>query len=126
MIVKKPAPTNVDAYIADFPPDVQAVLAQIRATIRKAAPKAEEVISYGMPAYKQHGYLIFFSAYKKHIGLYGNTTAANEQFKDEVAPYIGPKGALKFPLNEPMPLRLIAKIVKFRVKAHAAQAKAEK
>ena len=70
MTIKKPAPTNVDAYIADFPPDVQAVLAQIRATIRKAAPKAEEVISYGMPAYKQHGYLIFFSAYKKHIGLY--------------------------------------------------------
>lgn len=121
---KKTAPATIDAYIADFPPDVQAVLEQIRAVVRKAAPKATEVISYGMPAFKQHGYLVFFAAFKKHIGFYGNTTSALDAYKAEVAPYVGAKGSLKFPLSEPMPLRLIGKIVKLRVKEDAAHAKA--
>jgi uncharacterized protein YdhG (YjbR/CyaY superfamily) len=122
----KNVPESIDAYIADFAPDVQAALEQVRAAVRKAAPKATEVISYGMPAFKQNGYLVFFAAFKKHIGFYGNTTAANEKHKTEVAPYIGAKGSLRFPLDEPMPLSLIGKIVKLRVKEDAARAKARK
>ncbi len=124
MNAKKKTPASVDEYIADFPPDIQAVLQQIRATVRAAAPDAREVVSYGMPAYKQHGYVVFFAAFKNHIGLYGNTDAANEKYKKQVAPYIGAKGSLKFPLSEPMPLSLIGKIVKLRVKEDAAHAKA--
>lgn len=124
MAAIKKTPATVEDYIAAFPDDVQAVLEQIRATVRAAAPDLKEVISYGMPAYKQHGYVVFFAAFKHHIGLYGNTDAANAKFRKEVAPYIGAKGSLKFPLSEPMPLSLIGKIVKLRVKEDAAHAKA--
>ncbi len=81
-----------------------------------------------MPTFKQHGYLVFFAACKKHIGLYGNTTAAIEQFKDEISVYAGPKGSLKFPYNKPIPLDLISKIVELRVKENqeSAAAKAKK
>ena len=110
-----PAPKNIDEYIADFPPDIQERLEQIRATIHAAAPDAAETISYRMPTFKLHGYLVFFAAFKRHIGLYGNTTAALERYKDELANYVGSKGSLKFPYDQPMPLELISKIVKLRV-----------
>ncbi len=121
---KQAPPKSIDDYIAGFPADVQAQLQSVRAAIRKAAPKAVEVISYRMPAFKQHGYLVFFSAYKQHIGLYGTSAEANAKYKDAVAPYAGPKGALRFPLTERMPVGLIGKLVKFRVREDIAHAKA--
>jgi uncharacterized protein YdhG (YjbR/CyaY superfamily) len=123
MAHEKAVPATIDEYIAAFSPDVQERLQALRAAIRAAAPEAREVISYRMPAFKQHGYLIFFAAYKQHIGVYGNTTAALEAFEAELAPYLGPKGALKFPHKQPLPLDLIARIVALRVvedREHAA------
>jgi uncharacterized protein YdhG (YjbR/CyaY superfamily) len=111
--VNKPATT--DAYIANFPEDTQRVLQEIRTVIRKAAPEAEEVISYGMPAYKLNGMLVFFAAHDKHIGFYP-TPSGIEKFKKELSVYKGAKGSVQFPLNEPLPVELIARIVKFRVK----------
>jgi len=115
---------TIDAYIAGCPPEVQPLLEQLRATIRAAAPDAHELISYRMPTFKLHGYLVFFAAWKKHIGLYGNTTAALEAFKDELTPYVGPKGALLFPYMKPLPLELIGRLVRLRVeedRQHASQ-----
>ena len=120
-----PAPKTIDEYIADFPPDIQERLEQIRATIQAAAPDAAETISYRMPTFKLHGYLVFFAAFKRHIGLYGNTTAALERYKDELANYVGSKGSLKFPYDQPMPLELIGKIVKLRVAEDLASAQAK-
>lgn len=106
---------DVDAYIAAQPDAVQPLLQKIRATIRKAAPKAEEAISYGMPGYKYHGMLVYFAAWKSHIGFYA-VPSGNEAFKEELSVYKMSKGAVQFPLDKPMPLALIARIVKFRVK----------
>ncbi len=120
------APKNIDEYIAGFPSDVQTVLQKVRVTIRKAAPDAQEVISYLMPAFKQHGNLVYFAAFKKHIGLF--PPVRDEKLRQEAAIYAGPKGNLRFPLDEPMPYALIRKIVQARVKEDAvwAQAKAKK
>lgn len=96
MNARQPPPASIDEYIAGCPPTVQPLLQQLRATIKAAAPDATETISHRMPAFKLHGYLLFFAAWKKHIGLYGNTSAALEAFKDELAPYVGPPGALLF------------------------------
>jgi uncharacterized protein YdhG (YjbR/CyaY superfamily) len=116
------APQNMDEYIAGFPKDVQEILQKIRMTIKKAAPSAEETISYKMPTFNLKGqYLIYFAAYKKHIGLYPVPTG-DEAFNKEVAKYQAGKGTLQFPLNEPMPHKLISKIVKARVKENAAKA----
>jgi uncharacterized protein YdhG (YjbR/CyaY superfamily) len=106
---------DVDSYIAIFPKETQKLLEQIRSTIRKAAPKAEETISYGMPAYKQYGMLVFFAGYKNHIGFYATPTG-HEAFKKELSAYKQGKGSVQFPIEEPMPLTLITKIVKFRIK----------
>ncbi len=107
------AAKDIDAYIADAANDVQPILQKIRRTIKKAAPKAEEVISYGIPAFKFNGKrLAYFAAFKKHIGFY---PPAPKAFKKEVAQYAGPKGNLQFPLDEPMPLDLITRIVKYKV-----------
>jgi uncharacterized protein YdhG (YjbR/CyaY superfamily) len=106
---------NIDEYIAGFPKDIQKKLQEIRSTIRKAAPKAEEAIKYAIPTFTQNGNLVHFAAYKSHIGFYPAPRGI-EAFKDEVAGYEGGKGTLKFPLDEPLPLGLISKIVKFRVK----------
>jgi uncharacterized protein YdhG (YjbR/CyaY superfamily) len=108
------APRNIDAYIASSPPEVQPILKAIRATVRKAAPAAEERISYRMPAFFQGGVLIYFAAFKKHIGLY--PPVRDRTLKPLVARYAGPKGNLQFPLSRPIPLSLIGKIVKARVK----------
>jgi uncharacterized protein YdhG (YjbR/CyaY superfamily) len=113
-------PTTIEEYIAGCPADVQEKLQKIRATIRKAAPKATETINYGMPAFKQHGYLVYFAAAKKHIGFYPSVSDAT--LRKEAAKYAGPKGNLKFPLDEPIPYALITKIVKARVKEDASQA----
>jgi uncharacterized protein YdhG (YjbR/CyaY superfamily) len=118
------APSNIDEYIAGFPQDIQAILEQIRAAIRAAAPDAEEAIGYRMPTFKQHGYLVFFAAFKRHIGVYGNMTAAIERYKDELAEYATPKGSLKFPYDRPLPLDLIGKIVALRLEEDLASVKA--
>jgi len=113
---------NVDQYIADFPKGVQNILKQIRSTIIKAAPKAEEIISYNMPSYKYNGMLVHFAGYKNHIGFYP-TPSGIEKFKDELSIYKGAKGSVQFPLDEPLPVSLITKIVKFRVKENLEKSK---
>lgn len=118
-------PTDVDGYIARFPADVQAVLREVRETIRNAAPEAEEVISYQMPAFRQHGILVYFAAWKEHVGLYP-PIAGDAALEKAVARYAGPKGNLQFPLAEPMPLDLIARIVKLRVTQNMAKAAAKR
>src|SRR5262245_47805380 len=117
-------PKTIDEYIAGFPKDVQKTLEKIRLTIRKAAPGATEAISYQIPSFKLNGYLIYFAAYKNHIGLYPAPRGAAE-FKKELAAYEGGKGTVRFPLDEPIPLDLITRIVKFRVKKNLENAKAK-
>lgn len=105
---------NVDEYLEPFPPEVRNKLQQLRKTIRAAAPKAEEVISYMMPAYKQQGALVYFGGYKTHIGFYP-TSRGIEAFKKELSGYDCSKGTVRFPHDKQLPLALIRKIVKFRV-----------
>ena len=107
-------PTDTQSYINTFDGDVKLKLEQIREVIRKAAPQSQEVISYGMPAFKQHGVLVYFAAAKEHIGFYP-TSAPILFFADELAEYKTSKGAIQFPYNKPLPVRLITKIVKFRL-----------
>ena len=116
---------NINDYIATFPPDVQVILEKIRATIRKAAPGAEEAIKYRLPTFVLDGNLVHFGAFKKHIGFYATPTG-NKQFRDELSAYEGAKGSVQFPLDKPMPLGLISKMVKFRVKENLARAAAKK
>lgn len=108
---------NVDEYIEQFPPEVQASLQKLRGAIKAAAPKAEELISYMMPAYKFHGVLVYFGAFKNHIGFYP-TGSGIEAFKKELSVYKGSKGTVQFPLDKPLPLKLIQQIVKFRVQVN--------
>lgn len=118
------APNEIDEYIARFPADVQAVLQKVRKTIRAAAPDAEEVISYQMPALRQHGILVYFAGWKEHIGLYP-PISGDKAIEKAAARYAGPKGNLQFPLNEPIPYGLIKRIVKLRVKQDNAKAEAK-
>jgi uncharacterized protein YdhG (YjbR/CyaY superfamily) len=105
----------MDEYIKAFPKDVQSVLEKIRQSIRKAVPEAEETISYRMPTFKLKGrVLVYFAAFRKHIGLF---PPAPREFKKEVSKYEGPKGNLKFPMDEPIHYDLITRIVLFRKKA---------
>ena len=106
---------NVDEYIARFPSNTQKLLKQLRATIRKAAPQAEETISYQMPAYNLYGKVVYFAAYEKHVGFYPMPSAI-ENFKKILAEYQTSKGTIQFPLDKPLPLALISKITAFRVK----------
>jgi uncharacterized protein YdhG (YjbR/CyaY superfamily) len=117
----KPVPQNVDDYIAVFPKEVQSKLAVVRAAVLKAAPVAEEIISYQMPAYKLNGMLVYFAGYKNHIGFYPGA-AGIEAFKKELSAYKGAKGSVQFPHELPLPLSLISKIVKFRVKQNLEKA----
>jgi uncharacterized protein YdhG (YjbR/CyaY superfamily) len=122
----KTAIKSVDECIATYPAETQKLLKQIRATIRKAAPKAEELISYGMPGYKLNGKpLVYFSGFKNHIGFYATPTG-HKAFKAELSKYKEGKGSVQFPIGEPMPLKLIEKIVKFRVQETTAATKAVK
>jgi len=117
--------SNIGSYITDFPQDIQILLKQIRATILLAAPEAEETISYGMPAFRLHGNLVYFAAFKKHIGFYALPTG-NEAFQKELSAFKTGKGSVQFPLNKPLPLELVAAIVKFRVQENLAKAIARK
>jgi uncharacterized protein YdhG (YjbR/CyaY superfamily) len=119
--MKTSPPTTIDEYIAGFPPDVQAILQKIRATIRQAAPQAEEAIKYQIPTFVLNGNLVHFAAFKQHIGFYPTPTGM-EQFHKELAAYNSSKGAVQFPLDKPIPYGLISKIVKFRVKENLAKA----
>ncbi len=118
-------PTNVDQYISMFEPTVQIKLQQLRQTIQKAAPAAEEMISYGMPAYKYNGVQVYFAAFKKHIGFYATPTG-HAAFKKELSAYKEGKGSVQFPLDEKLPLSLVTKIVKFRVKENKEKVKLKK
>ena len=104
---------SIDQYIAGFPKDIQKILEDIRSTVHKAAPKAEETIKYSMPTFTLNGNLVHFGAYKNHIGFYPVPRGV-EEFEEELAAYDGDKGTARFPLDRPMPLNLIRKIVKFR------------
>ena len=113
--------TTVDEYFAAFPAEAKSLLKQMRKIIREAAPQAEELISYNMPAFKQGGALVYYAAYKNHIGFYP-TPGAIEAFKDELSVYKGAKGSVQFPLDKPLPLELISRIVKFRVETNLKKA----
>ncbi len=107
-------PTNIEEYIQSFPAEVQKLLNQVRTTINKAAPEGLEIISYGMPAIKCNGLLVWYAAHKSHIGFYPKASGI-ERFKDDLKAYTFAKGSIKFPYNKPLPLTLITKIVKYRV-----------
>ncbi|MBK7407556.1 MAG: DUF1801 domain-containing protein [Saprospirales bacterium] len=123
--MKTEQPNSIDEYIASFPDEIQEILEQIRETIRKTAPQAEEAISYGMPTFKLDGVLVHFAAFKNHIGLYPAPVGI-DAFKKELSAYKGGKGSVQFPLDQPMPLGLIAEIVKFRVLGNLEKAKNRK
>jgi uncharacterized protein YdhG (YjbR/CyaY superfamily) len=115
MKTKKTGFTSVDDYISTLPKDTQKIMQEIRKTIKTVAPKAEETISYQMPAFKLDGqYIAHYAAWKKHIGMYP-VPAGDEAFRKEIAPYLGAKSSLQFPLDKPLPLQLIRKMVKFRI-----------
>ncbi len=104
----------IDEYIAGFPEDIRPLLEQVRNVIKKVAPEAEECISWGMPTFKQNGNLVHFAGHKNHIGFYPAPSGI-DAFKKELSDYKMSKGAVQFPLNKPIPLELIAKIVQYRV-----------
>lgn len=105
---------DIDKYISGFPKEIQVLLQQIRKTIRQAAPEAEEAIKYAMPTFVLNGNLVHYAAFRNHIGFYP-VPSGIEAFKKELSVYKGAKGSVQFPLDKPMPLGLITKIVKFRV-----------
>ena len=115
---------SIDQYIASFPEETQKILEEIRSTVKAAAPEAEEKISYQMPTFFLNGNLIHFAAFKNHIGIYP-TPSGTQAFKDEISRYQGAKGSIRLPIDEPMPLELIGKIVKFRVAENLVKAKAK-
>ena len=125
MPTSKATNNEIDAYISQFPKDVQAILEKIRKTIRKAAPKAGEIINYGIPTFTLEGNLVHFAGFKSHIGFYP-TPSGIEKFKKELSMYEGAKGSVKFPLDEPIPYELIAKITAFRVKQNLDKAEAKR
>lgn len=113
---------TIDEYIACFPKEIQKLLSEMRNLIRKSAPMAEEKISYNMPAFAYNGNLVYFAAFKKHIGFYP-TSSATKEFENELAPYKFSKGAIQFPLDKNLPKALITKIVKFRVQENKSKSK---
>lgn len=118
-------PKSIDEYIAGFPSNVREILEKIRLTIRKAAPDAEETISYQIPTFKLKGSpLVYFAAYKEHIGLYPGPRG-NAELQEELSAYKAGKGTLRFPLDKPIPFDLISKVVKFRVKENLQKAPAK-
>lgn len=118
-------PASVDEYIASFAPDVQALLQAVRAAVKAAAPNATEVISYRMPALKQHGVLVYFAAFKNHIGFYP-PIKGDARLEKQASRYAGEKGNLRFPLNEPIPYALIGALTRLRSEQDAAKAAARR
>ena len=119
------AAQSIDEYIAEFPPEVQEKLQQVREVIKASAPTAVETISYAIPTFDLDGHLVHFAGFKNHIGLYP-TPSGIERFDDELAPYKGGKGSLRFPIDQPLPLDLISRIVEFRVLENTAKAAKKK
>jgi uncharacterized protein YdhG (YjbR/CyaY superfamily) len=116
-------PNNIDEYIAGFPKETQEILEQVRATIKKAAPEAEETISYAIPTFTLNKtYLVYFAGFKNHIGFYP-TPSGIKEFEKDFSVYKTGKGSIQFPLDKPMPLDLITRIVKFRLKENIERAK---
>ncbi len=122
MDAKTTKPQDISAYIADFPQDVQVLLEQMRSTIQQAAPEARETIAYGIPTFKLGGNLVHFGGFKHHIGFYPAPVGLQE-FEQELSAYKGAKGSVQFPIDQPLPLDLVTRIVKFRVQQ--VQEKAE-
>ena len=120
----RPAPQNIDEYIAGFAEEVQQILQELRKTVRVAAPDAEETIKYGIPTFTLKGNLVHFGAFEKHVGFYPTPTGI-EEFKDELSVYETSKGAVQFPLDKPIPFDLIGRIVKFRVQENLERADAK-
>ncbi len=117
----RPSPPTIDGYIAGCPLEVRAILVRIRETIRRAAPDAEEAISYQIPAFKLQGVLLYFGAFKNHIGLYP-PIRGDARLMKAIAPYAGEKGNLQFPLDQPIPYDLIETIARLRVEQNVAKA----
>ena len=115
-------PTNIDEYIAGFPAEIQHILQTLREVIREAAPAAHEAISYKLPTFKLNGNLVHFAAFKGHIGFYP-TPSGIDAFAAELAPYRTGKGTLQFPLDQPLPLDLVRRIVEYRVQENLAKKK---
>ena len=116
---------SVDEYISQFPVEVQEILVKFRNIIKEAAPGAEEKISYQMPAFVLHGNLVYFAAFKKHIGFYP-TPSGIEAFREELAGYKGAKGSVQFPIDKPMPYELIDRIVRYRVEENTRKSETDK
>jgi uncharacterized protein YdhG (YjbR/CyaY superfamily) len=123
MAIRITRPESIDEYIGASPSEVQPILKKIRMTISAAAPGAQEVISYRMPAFSRHGILVYFAAFKAHIGLYP-PVSGDASLEKALSPYAGPKGNLKFPLDRPIPYALIKRVVLLRVKQDLARAAA--
>ena len=113
-------PESVDAYVSGFPPDVQTILGRLRTTVRSLLPDARETISYGIPTYKRNGAVVYFAAFKAHIGFYP-PVRGDAALEKAVARYAGDKGNLRFPLDGPMPMALIERIVRHQAKRDAAR-----
>jgi uncharacterized protein YdhG (YjbR/CyaY superfamily) len=122
MAMNKNTPKDMDDYIDRFPQEVQQLLTKMRRTIQKAAPKAKERISYGMPAFTLDGILAWFAAHKSHIGFYPHASGI-VAFKKELSAYKMAKGSVQFPFDKPLPLTLVSRMVKFRVKENSAKNK---
>lgn len=116
----KTTAASIDEYIAGFPAPVRARLRQMRATIRRAAPGAEEAIAYGVPTYRLNGNLVHFAAFARHVGFYPAPSAITA-FRRELSKYASAKGSVQFPHDQPLPLTLVAKMVRFRVKENATK-----
>lgn len=118
--------TDVEEYLSVFPEEIIELLQTLRTAIKEAAPEAEEVISYNMPAYRYHGILVYFAGYKNHIGFYPGSSLINEVFKKDLVKYKTSKVTIQFPLDQQLPIKLIKKIVKFRVMYNLDKTKAKK
>jgi uncharacterized protein YdhG (YjbR/CyaY superfamily) len=121
----RPSASTVDEYIAAFPPPVQALLRDVRRVVHAAAPEAEECLSYQIPAYKQAGVVVYFAAFKEHIGLYP-PIRGDASLAKAIAPYAGPKGNLQFPYDQPLPLDLIERVTRVRLQQNLAKTAAKK
>ena len=124
-MISGPKQASIDKYIAAFPPAVRTILRKIRRTVKDAVPDAEELISYRMPAFKLDGVLVYFAAFKNHIGLFP-PVKGDASLQRAVKRYAGPKGNLRFPLDEPIPYGLIKRIVKVRAKQNREKARARR
>ena len=125
MLAARANPKSIDEYIARYPSEVQAILQRIRQIIRAVAPDAKETISYRIPTFTLNGVLLYFAAFRNHIGLYP-PVKGDARLEKAIAPYAGEKGNLRFPLDKPIPYDLIARIAKFRVKQNLAKATASR